>query len=305
MSTITSEIQGRSVEPSGKRAFISAAASTDTSVVRQVLGQQGIATFTADELDLPGLPFSEIVREGIEQADFVVGIVDNAAASENVLFELGFAQAMQKRTFVIVDTNTSSPFTSTFGIPYLRISPTNVDAVTYGLRQFVASKHKTLPLRSVAETHAIGSAADDLLTRLRAVHISKSAPELMKIIEHAIKLAGVLVVTEKPMDMGADLAVWSDDLVPWVTNPLMMQVKLSLPTKAAADRLFEQLSAALPSVRSTWALFVYMDAQPESLIAIDRGRILAISAERFVGSLRTTSFGELVRNLRNARVHGK
>lgn len=311
MSTITSEIHDRRVEPARRRAFISAPASADTSVIRRVLQQQGIETFTPDELDLPGLPFSEVVREGIEQADFFVGIVDDAATNNNVLFELGFAQAMQKRTFVIVDTKATSPFTAAFGIPYLRTSPTNAEAITYGLQQFVASKHKSrLPPKSVAETHCIGNAADELLAKLSGIEESRNESELLRVITDAIRHAGVSVIAERSSDSRAeaaraDLAVWSEDLVPWVANPLPIQVKLGLSSRADADRLFEGLQAALPSVRATWILFIYMDARPDQLSAIDRGPILATSARDFIESLRTASFGEVVRKLRNARVHGK
>ena len=58
MSTLSAEIHGRRVEQGVKRAFIAAPAFADASVVRRVLEQQGISTFTADELELPGLPGS-------------------------------------------------------------------------------------------------------------------------------------------------------------------------------------------------------------------------------------------------------
>src|SRR5262249_35069589 len=78
--------------PTVPSAFITAPISVDIRSVREILERRGIRTFTADELDLPGLPLSEILQEGMSRADIVVGVLGTGSTSDNVLFELGFAQ---------------------------------------------------------------------------------------------------------------------------------------------------------------------------------------------------------------------
>ena len=56
-------------------AFITAPVSVDVRGIRQILERRGVKTFTADELDLPGRPLSEILQDGMSRADIVVGVL--------------------------------------------------------------------------------------------------------------------------------------------------------------------------------------------------------------------------------------
>ena len=44
----------------------------------------------------------------MSRADIVVGVLGTGTSSDNVLFELGFAQAMNKRTLVLVSGDAPS-----------------------------------------------------------------------------------------------------------------------------------------------------------------------------------------------------
>src|SRR6266404_105302 len=78
-----------------RTAFITAPANTDTSVIRQLLEQQGVNAFALDELDLPGAPLSMVVKEAIDRADMVIAVLGGREESGNVLFELGVAQGLK------------------------------------------------------------------------------------------------------------------------------------------------------------------------------------------------------------------
>src|SRR5438094_4022808 len=83
---------GKSRRGGEKTAFITAPASTDTSVIRQLLEQHGVKPFVLEELDLPGAPLSMVVSEAIGRADIVIAVFGGREVSANVLFELGVAQ---------------------------------------------------------------------------------------------------------------------------------------------------------------------------------------------------------------------
>ncbi len=85
-----------------KTALISAPSSVDTNSIRKALATHGVASFSVDQLDLPGHSLIQIMREGMDRADFVVGVVDATPASGSVIYELGYAQALEKSTLVFV-----------------------------------------------------------------------------------------------------------------------------------------------------------------------------------------------------------
>lgn len=299
--------QEKSGAAAAKTAFITAPPSTNTGVIRRILEDEGIVTFSADELALPGLPLAELIREAIGRADVVVAVLeDGSKGNSNVFLELGFALAMKKRTILIAGADTPLPVDAS-GIPYLRASPTNTDALRYGLTQFISAPHQASRPPAppvVAETHPLGDRVDDLLARVRAPDGNLTEVELINIVVEAVRRSGVSVVSEQRADLRADLAVWSDDLEPWVPNPLVIEVKARITTKGDAASLFHTLYTMLPAARATWALLIYLEARRELLSTLARGPVLAMSVEAFLESLRDTSFGELVRGLRNARVHG-
>src|SRR4051794_12813631 len=102
-----------------RTAFVSAPASADTTVLRELLARHGVDAFTADEVALPGRALSEVIRECVARADLVVAVLDGGAGSGNVLFELGFAQALGKRTLILVDADEFLPMVTSVGAPYL------------------------------------------------------------------------------------------------------------------------------------------------------------------------------------------
>jgi hypothetical protein len=291
-----------------KRAFISAPASTDAQVLKNLLKQEGIIAFTADELDVGGLPFSQIIRRAIGDSQLVVAVLGAGPVNENVLFELGIAQGMNKPTLLVVEGDASLPIpVQSSGIPYLRTSATNADAIRYGLRLFIAAPHhgSRAANASSSQTHPIGSSVDELLHRVRALKHPHAEMELVAILADALKQSGVSAIFEQPKNLRSDLAVWSEDLEPWVSNPLPIEVRSKILSRAEAERLFERLCKDVPAKGAIWALLIYHTAQEAVVSAVSRGPILAISAEQFLESLRNVSFGELIRNLRNARVHGR
>lgn len=106
----------------------------------------------------------------------------------------------------------------------------------------------------------LGAQADLFLARIDQLLHSGGAQQFEKIIAEAIRGSGTDVVVESPeRDRGADLAVWSDVLEPFVGNPLLVEVKMKIQTKAKAGEFFKQLSSYLGASDVRWALLLYGD----------------------------------------------
>jgi hypothetical protein len=293
-------------DSTGLNAFISSPVSVDVRGVRRILERRGIATFTADELDLPGRPLSEILQEGMSRADIVVGVLGTGAASDNVLFELGFAQAMKKRTLVLVTGDAPLSAWASTGIPYVRADLTNPQAVDFAVAQILRTSHPGSPRRApVRRTRPLGRAADQLLARWHGAAKAQAGPILEEVVVEAIRLSGVDTVSQSgDRDSRFDLAVWSEDLEPRVSNPLLIEVKATIESDAALQEVALGLLRTMGSTGVHWSLLIYgrSPTAPEQVIRAPN--VLAISAEAFLRALADSGFGELVRKLRNERVHG-
>ena len=126
-----------------------------------------------------------------------------------------------------------------------------------------------------------------------------------EVVIEAIRQSGVEVASQSGgPDRGFDLAVWSEDLEPWVSNPLFIRLKASIGSEAALQDVVLNLVRTMGSTGVQWALLIYGDSPlaPEKVIGAPN--VLAIAAEGFLRALEGSSFGEVVRKLRNERVHG-
>ena len=127
------------------------------------------------------------------------------------------------------------------------------------------------------------------------------------VVADALRSSGTdVVVTSPSHDVGVDLAVWSDVLEPFVGNPLLIEVKGRIRGKTEAKQVLRQLASYVSASGSQWGLLLYGDGpdiggQPS---ASTFPNVLVLSLRSLLENLRTRAFPELIRDLRNRRVHG-
>jgi hypothetical protein len=289
-----------------KSAFISAPSGVDTSAVRCALEGKGVRCFSADQIDLPGQNMPQILREAMAQADLVIAVVDDTPASNLVFLEVGFAQAMGKEVAVLLlaDAPTSAWLTS--GTPYFRYWPEVPGTLDFGLSQILKVPHRgaKAPPNPIRRTHPIGERADELLAQLRATEDEFREGDLERVIAQAIRASGVAAVSQgKVADQRIDLAVWSDDLSPWVNNPFPIELRVTL-RKSDLNGALGGLARTMARGGMNWGLLIYVRADGDFDWPAAFPNIIAIPADEFLERLRSSSFGDLVRGLRNQRVHG-
>jgi len=291
-----------------KTCFVSAPRGIPLEVLRESLLAHGIRPLIPQELAAGNDWASELQRQ-LAQADLVVGILPTRRQSPWVLFELGQAWALGRRILIIAQPGSEPVPSSLQRLLVLRIALDNRQAIDFALDQLLSAppeppaKEAT---RKPFESAVLGAQADLLLARLDQLLHSGGAQGFEKMVSEAIRNSGTDVVVESPeLDRGADLAVWSDVLEPFVGNPLLVEVKLKIPTKAILVEVFKQLNSYLGASDSRWALLLYGDGPPPE----DRfwnscpPNILLMPARAMLEALRTRTFPEIVRDLRNRRVH--
>ena len=144
-----------------RTAFISAPVSTNTSGIRRILQRQGIESLTADQIAAPGSRLSDVLQEAIGNADVVLAIFDRGANS-NVFFELGFAQALKKRTLILSDADVDPRFIADVGATCLRTKLDNTQAIEVGISLLLKVPHHGTTA-GMKKTSAVGIVADRFL----------------------------------------------------------------------------------------------------------------------------------------------
>jgi len=290
-----------------KTCFVSAPRGISLDVLRESLLAHGIHPLIPQELAAGSDWASELHRQ-LVQADLVVGILPARRQSAWVLFELGQAWALGRRMLVIAPPG-SEPVPSTLQrLLVLRIAPDDRQAIDFALDQLLSAPPETPAKGEVRKPFESLTLAQSnlLLARLDQALHAGAWEEFEKTISDAIRGSGTDVVVESSeRDRGVDLAVWSDVLEPFVGNPLLVEVKLRIQNKATAVTVFKQLSSYMGASNTRWALLLYGDGPPPDnpIWKACPPNVLLMPARSLFEDLRTRTFPEIVRDLRNRRVH--
>ena len=247
-----------------KTCYVSAPGGVSLEVLRQSLLSHDIRPLIPEELSL-GTDLASETQRQLAQADLVIGVLPIGRQSPWVLFELGQAFALGRRILLIASPKSE-------GIPFalqrllvLRIEPNNREAIDFALDQILSAPPEKPPEqhRKPFYPNALGKQADVFIARLDRGLQSGSEHELLKVLADALQSSGVDAVVEHSVqERGVDIAVWSDVLEPFVGNPLIIEIKRSIPDKRIATTAFEQVSFYLGESGSRWALLLYGEGPP-------------------------------------------
>lgn len=292
-----------------RTCFISAPAGARVEVLRASLESRGLRVLVPHDLAV-GTDWASEIQKQLSQADLVIGVVTSEQQSPWVLFELGQASALGRRIVLIASPSADPIPFSLHQFLVLRIDLDNQEAIEFALDQVLSAPEKSNrqpASRTKPVLAGLGPRTDELIVALDRSLASGDWQSLEHVVAEALRGSGAdLVVASPAHDVGADLAVWSDVLEPFVGNPLLVEVKARIRGKSESSRAFQQLTSYMGASGSRWALLLYGDGpDPESPIwSASPPNVLVLSLRSLLDGLRTRAFPELVRDLRNRRVHG-
>ena len=147
-------------------------------------------------------------------------------------------------------------------------------------------------------TTPLGPLADELLAKLGLT----GPREFEDVIYDAIKASSVSTIARgsEAEDTGIDFAVWSSDLEPTVTNPLLIECRSSLRNQSDVNEAIGRMFRALEAIHNGCGLVLYKDSGNVSKAVPRSLSVVFVSAEEFINGLRDTGLAEYVRKVRNA-----
>ena len=287
--------------------FITAPAGSNLEVLTGALHRRNIHIIVPQQLSA-GAEIASEISNVLRVVDLVIGVLTSERRSEWILFELGQAWALGKRILLFAPPNFAHLPSTLRRFLTVRANVSNREAVEFALDQLLAAPEPTR--RSGAqlkEKQPLGASADGYLQgslpMIASATPSELGAQLEALVADALREAGVDVLTESPRrDQGADLAIWSDALQPFVGNPLLVEIKTRLRGQRDVSNAAQQLGKYVAAGGGLWGLLLY-GAGPGDLPSLPPN-ILALQIETLFRRLRDESFDDIVRDLRNRRVHG-
>jgi hypothetical protein len=292
-----------------RRCFIAAHPKTNLDTIRAILAERGIEATASYERPWIGARPLDTVMALIEAADLIVGVLDAPSMDANLLIELGYAIARDKKIMVILPRNSRSVPSDLVSTLYVRANPTDVEAIAYNLDALLAApapqRRPYIPAKP--ETYPIGSQADGLLSRLSVALQTADARELEAIVVDAMRASGVRTVTStserSSPDSGFDLGIWSDDLESSVSNPLLIELKLRITSRRDMSIVRDQVASHARARSVDWALILYGEGPPhwddDSEI---ESPVLVYRIGDLIERLRRESFALVISSLRDRAI---
>lgn len=240
----------------------------------------------------------------LASVDLIIGVLTRERQSDWVLFELGQAWGQGKTVLLFAPPDSAHVPSTLRRFLTVRANLSNREAIEFALDQILAAPEPTSTSgRPAKQKPPLGTSAERYLQGSVQMFASVNPLELESLVANALREAGVDVLARsQAQDRGADLAIWSDELQPFVGNPLLVEIRTRLITPKAATSAAQKLSKYVDSTGGLWGLLLY-GVGPDDFGSLPPN-ILALSIETLFLRLRGESFDQIVRDLRNRRVHG-
>lgn len=156
------------------------------------------------------------------------------------------------------------------------------------------------------KTKPLGNIADDLLNRLNNLGDAPLLADVKDIVRAVLEASGIPTRTPRSLENRPDFAVWIAELEPYFGNPILIEVKREISTEMQAKYVVEQVLhyAYLSNVR---AVIIFVSRMSPEVIELVSSyfNLYFFDLNDFLGRLHNESIGQIIRNERNARVHGR
>jgi hypothetical protein len=283
-----------------RRCFISAPPDAAVAPLVKALEARDWEPFLLSDVAALGSSLTEAVQSAIRGADVVIGLfAEDPRTVANTAFEVGFAVALGKPVLLVVSPGAQVP-SDLQSFLVVQAEPDNIGAVALALDnldRYSVPSGLEQSRRSTAVP--LGAYADQLLNEARAL---ADAPDTSfeRLVTRAIEASGAVAVISAGRDRGFDIGVWSDDLDAIGGNPLLIELKHHVSEQSVR----QSLSALHQTPSARVALVVSLDKKPPVNVASLRWPVLWISLADLLQRMRSETFPEVIRDLRNRSVHG-
>ena len=288
-----------------RNCYISAPVGTNIENIRTSLLEREVRLISPNDVEISD-SYSNVL-DLISNADLIVGVLTRERRSDTVIFELGQAVALGRRVVVFAPPKSGYIPFNLRQFPVFRIGLLNRASINFAFDQILSAPFSPKKEKQEAhDTHGMGKRINTFIDKTQEAITANKGLMFERVVAQAIRESGVEIVVEAPInDRMIDLVVWSDVFQHIFGHPLLIELKVKLQNDKHFLQSLKQCADIAANSGSTWSLLIYGDGPPtpkRSWIS-SAPTVLSISAQDLLTKMRDQSFVDIVRKLRNQRVH--
>ncbi len=217
-----------------------------------------------------------------------LAVLSSKQQNDNIYIELGFAIAKERRILILAPLDVPVML-DIAEIPTIRTAVTNRNAISFMLDQVLAAPPRKYrphsPVPATQKGQPLGDLAYELLEKLETSGEHVREDKIVQLVMLALQNSGNSTIENNPLLADgkparlADLIVWSDELGPWIGNPLIIEVKRTLEEpRNAVEQILGYLQ--LSQTRSALILYANKAASIGNLSSISPPNIFFLAREK-------------------------
>lgn len=302
--------------------FVIAPAGIEIAQLLEALRRSRFEPFFISDFLLSGEHSASQIRSAFKSVDFVIVLLFQGRALENVFFELGFALGVGRPIFVFSDYHVKLPEAFRgLQVHYLHpnaLVETVVSTVAHLWEPVAVSDVRGADAPRVASPIAKGprvpreklrTALDGLRSAYENSVGFPAGQQFQAQLTDVFASAGATVVEGPPRsrrrDHVPDLALWIDDVQKVIGNPIAVEIKSPLYEEDLDDAI-TRLAASLPSIGAKAGILIHDNPHLRQRHPVIRTAplIFLFSVPELIEVLENKTFASTLKNLRNSAVHG-
>ncbi len=290
------------------KCFISSDSKSDTSKLENILKKLDVEIQNFYDFAL-GNSFEDIIKRKIKESDFVIAFVNTQ--SQNVLFDIGMAEAFEKPIFLLIENNVKVPFYLERKMHYQIDWNKNTQLLELSLKNYIqdisGQVMKKKRLQKSSESLSIADTNEKLINLRNYRNNSFKEIDLINITMDVFQKINIQAVSELSLSdkSRVDIAISNENLTNYFGNPLLIEIKSgSLSHNRILDAQL-QLLAYIDKTDAHFGILLYFDRDNKRFKSKNRfPNILMFDLEDFIQGISSYGFENLLIKERNDMVHG-
>lgn len=293
------------------KCYISSDSSNDLTKLENMLLKLGVETHNLYDFSI-GSSFSDLIKRKIRESDFIVALITNK--NQNVLYDLGLAEALGKPIFLLVEHDVKLPLFLEGKMHYQLDWSKNTQLLELSLKNYILdiSNRNTRYKKRKIEPEITSLNIDETnenINKLKQLRNKKFGEfELIDLIMNIFKKLNIQAVSE--MDLGnrrrVDIAITNEHLSTYFGNPILFEIKSGRISRNIIENAQYQLQSYLSKTEANFGILLYLDKN-NNRFGNEYYRvpnILMFDIEDFIQGISSEGFEKFLIKSRNEYVHG-
>jgi hypothetical protein len=256
-----------------------------------------------------GTSFSDLIKRKIRESDFVLALINDN--NQNVLFELGVAQGLNKPMFLLVKKDVKLPFYLEDKLYFQTDWDKDTDLIELSLKNYIddISKKTSKVKKQTKGFNLTIDETNDFVIQIKKFRKEIKEADLINLLMQVFSKLKINAVSEMLTDNKArvDIAVINENLSQYFGNPLLFEVKSGILTNSRIESAENQLQKYIELTDAKAGVLLYLDRENKRFEYGNRINpfILRFDIEDFILGVASEGFEKLLIKTRNELVHGK